>query len=136
MSKIVLPYETDYVGGREAEKRRKTQAWLRHRELELASALSPLLCRRDTHTAERQGEVSRPETGRLTASRADSTRALSAAMMSKGPLYCVGTPRQGAPAVAAAHHPDPAFYEVAQHGQHAIADKRNNRRAAYSNQHH
>ena len=42
MSKIVLPYEPDYVGGREAEKRRKqTQAWLRERELELASTLSP-----------------------------------------------------------------------------------------------
>jgi hypothetical protein len=44
MSKIVLPYEPDYVGGREAEKRRKqTQAWLRERELELelASTRSP-----------------------------------------------------------------------------------------------
>ena len=42
MSKIVLPYEPDHVGGREAEKRRKqTQAWLRQRELELASTRSP-----------------------------------------------------------------------------------------------
>ena len=42
MSKIVLPYEPDYVGGREAEKRRKeTQEWLRQRELEVASKRSP-----------------------------------------------------------------------------------------------
>jgi hypothetical protein len=42
MSKIVLPYEPDYVGGREAEKRRKeTQEWLRQRELEVASTRSP-----------------------------------------------------------------------------------------------
>jgi hypothetical protein len=41
MSKIVLPYEPDYVGGREAEKRRKqTQEFLRHRELEVASTRS------------------------------------------------------------------------------------------------
>ena len=32
MSKIALPYEPDYVGGREAEKRRKeTKEWLRNR---------------------------------------------------------------------------------------------------------
>jgi hypothetical protein len=42
MSKIVLPYEPAYVGGREAEKRRKqTQEWLRQRELEVASTASP-----------------------------------------------------------------------------------------------
>jgi hypothetical protein len=42
MSKIVLPYEPDYVGGREVEKRRKqTQEWLRQRELEVASMRSP-----------------------------------------------------------------------------------------------
>jgi hypothetical protein len=41
MPKIVLPYEPDYVGGREAEKRRKqTQEWLRQRELEVASRRS------------------------------------------------------------------------------------------------
>jgi hypothetical protein len=41
MSKIVLPYEPDYVGDREAEKRRKqTQEFLRHRELEVASTRS------------------------------------------------------------------------------------------------
>jgi hypothetical protein len=37
MSKIVLPYEPDYVGHREAEKRRQeTKEWLRQRERELA----------------------------------------------------------------------------------------------------
>jgi hypothetical protein len=37
MSKIVLPYEPDYVGHREAEKRRQeTKEWLRERERELA----------------------------------------------------------------------------------------------------
>jgi hypothetical protein len=42
MSKIVLPYEPDYVGGREAEKRRKqTQEFLRERELQVASTRSP-----------------------------------------------------------------------------------------------
>jgi hypothetical protein len=41
MSKIVLPYEPDYVGGREAEKRRKqTQEFLRHHEVEVASTRS------------------------------------------------------------------------------------------------
>jgi hypothetical protein len=41
MSKIVLPYEAEYVGGREAEKRRKeTKEWLRNRERELANSLS------------------------------------------------------------------------------------------------
>jgi hypothetical protein len=29
MSKIVLPYEPNYIGGRDAEKRRKTREWLR-----------------------------------------------------------------------------------------------------------
>jgi hypothetical protein len=43
MSKIVLPYEPDYVGGREAEKRRKeTKEWLRQRERELAEPSPPL----------------------------------------------------------------------------------------------
>lgn len=42
MPKIVLPYEPDYVGGREAEKRRKqTQDWLRQRELEVTSTRPP-----------------------------------------------------------------------------------------------
>jgi hypothetical protein len=37
MSKIVLPYEPDYVGHREAAKRRQeTKEWLRQRERELA----------------------------------------------------------------------------------------------------
>jgi hypothetical protein len=37
MSKIVLPYEPDYVGHREAAKRRlETKEWLRQREHELA----------------------------------------------------------------------------------------------------
>lgn len=37
MSKIVLPYEPDYVGHREAEKRRQeTKEWLRRREREFA----------------------------------------------------------------------------------------------------
>jgi hypothetical protein len=37
MSKIVLPYEPDYVGHREAEKRRReTKEWLRQRERDLA----------------------------------------------------------------------------------------------------
>ena len=37
MSKIVLPYEPDYVGRLEAEKRRQeTKEWLRQRERELA----------------------------------------------------------------------------------------------------
>jgi hypothetical protein len=41
MSKIVLPYEPEYVGGRDAEKRRKeTKEWLRNRERELANSLS------------------------------------------------------------------------------------------------
>jgi hypothetical protein len=36
-SKIVLPYEPDYVGHTEAEKRhRETKDWLRQRERELA----------------------------------------------------------------------------------------------------
>jgi hypothetical protein len=36
-SKIVLPYEPDYVGHREADERRKeTKEWLRLRERELA----------------------------------------------------------------------------------------------------
>jgi hypothetical protein len=36
-SKIVLPYEPQYTGHREAEKRRKqTREWLRRRERELA----------------------------------------------------------------------------------------------------
>jgi hypothetical protein len=40
MSKIVLPYEPEYVGGREAEKRREeTKQWLRNRERELANSL-------------------------------------------------------------------------------------------------
>ena len=52
MSKIVLPYEPDYVGGREAEKRRKqTQEWLRQRELEVASTRSPPIVPSE-HTAE------------------------------------------------------------------------------------
>jgi hypothetical protein len=39
MSKIVLPYEPEYVGGREAEKRHKeTKEWLRNRERELANS--------------------------------------------------------------------------------------------------
>ena len=43
VSKIVLPYEPDYVGGREAERRRKeTKQWLRRRERELAEQSSPL----------------------------------------------------------------------------------------------
>ena len=37
MSKIVLPYEPDYVGDRETEKRRQeTKKWLQQRERELA----------------------------------------------------------------------------------------------------
>jgi len=37
MSKIVLPYEPDYVGHHEAEKRsRETKEWLRQRERDLA----------------------------------------------------------------------------------------------------
>ncbi len=37
MSKIVLPYEPDYVGHHEAEKRRReTKEWLRQRERDLA----------------------------------------------------------------------------------------------------
>jgi hypothetical protein len=37
MSKIVLPYEPDYVGNRETEKRRQeTKKWLQQRERELA----------------------------------------------------------------------------------------------------
>ena len=44
MSKIVLPYEPDYVGHREAEKRRQeTKEWLRRRERELAER-RPRLC--------------------------------------------------------------------------------------------
>jgi hypothetical protein len=40
MSKIVLPYEPEYVGGREAEKRREeTKQWLRNRERELGRVL-------------------------------------------------------------------------------------------------
>jgi hypothetical protein len=36
-TKIVLPYEPDYVGHREAEKRRReTKEWLRQRERDLA----------------------------------------------------------------------------------------------------
>jgi hypothetical protein len=42
MSKIVLPYEPGYVGGREAEQRRqRTKEWLRQRESELANTRSP-----------------------------------------------------------------------------------------------
>jgi hypothetical protein len=42
MAKIVLPYEPSYVGGREAEKRRRhTQNWLRQREIEAVSVQSP-----------------------------------------------------------------------------------------------
>ena len=45
MSKIVLPYEPDYVGHREAEKRRQeTKEWLRRREREFAER-RPRLCR-------------------------------------------------------------------------------------------
>jgi hypothetical protein len=41
MSKIVLPYEPEYVGDREAEQRRKeTKEWLRNRERELDNSLS------------------------------------------------------------------------------------------------
>jgi hypothetical protein len=44
MSKIVLPYEPDYVGGREAENRRKqTQEWLRQRELEASTRSPPIV---------------------------------------------------------------------------------------------
>jgi hypothetical protein len=41
MSKIVLPYEPDYVGHREAEKRRQeTKEWLQRRERELAERVA------------------------------------------------------------------------------------------------
>ena len=41
LSKIVLPYEPDYVGHREAVKRRQeTKEWLRQRERELAERAS------------------------------------------------------------------------------------------------
>jgi hypothetical protein len=42
MSKVVLPYEPDYVGGRDADKRRKEMnEWLRQREREVADVRSP-----------------------------------------------------------------------------------------------
>ena len=43
MSKIVLPYEPDYVGHREVAKRRQeTKEWLRQRELaERAPSIVP-----------------------------------------------------------------------------------------------
>jgi hypothetical protein len=43
MAKIVLPYEPDYVDGREAERRRKqTKEWLRERERKLAEKSPPI----------------------------------------------------------------------------------------------
>lgn len=51
MSKIVLPYEPDYVG---AEKRRKqTQGWLRQRELEVTSTRPPSIAPSE-HTPENE----------------------------------------------------------------------------------
>lgn len=42
MSKILLPYEPNYVGGREAEKRREqTKEWLLERERTLAKVSPP-----------------------------------------------------------------------------------------------
>jgi hypothetical protein len=55
MSKIdvVLPYEAQYVGHREAEKRRRaTKEWLRQRERELAECAPPLVPE-DTPKAEK-----------------------------------------------------------------------------------
>ena len=55
MSKIVLPYEPNYVGGRETEKRRKqTQEWLRQRELEQRQRDRPRLCRPNTRRRTRR----------------------------------------------------------------------------------
>lgn len=52
MSKIVLPYEPQYVGHREAEERRReTKDWLRHREHELGER-SPSIV--PEHAAERE----------------------------------------------------------------------------------
>jgi hypothetical protein len=57
MSKVVLPYEPDYVGGREAEKRRRqTKEWLRQREREVASVQSPPIA-----PAEHPGEEAKVE---------------------------------------------------------------------------
>jgi hypothetical protein len=44
MAKIVLPYEPNYVGGREAEKRRRqTREWLRQREMGVSVQSPPIV---------------------------------------------------------------------------------------------
>ena len=51
LSKIVLPYEPDYVGHREAEKRRQeTKEWLRQRERELAERSPSIVPERTPET--------------------------------------------------------------------------------------
>jgi hypothetical protein len=61
MSKIVLPYEPDYVGHREAEKwRQETKDWLRRRERELAER-SPSIVPERTPSRTRSAEEPRAE---------------------------------------------------------------------------
>jgi hypothetical protein len=56
LSKIVLPYEPDYVGHREAEKRRQeTKEWLRQRERDLAERLPSIFPERTPETDKKGG---------------------------------------------------------------------------------
>ena len=56
LSKIVLPYEPDYVGHREAEKRRQeTKEWLRQRERDLAERLPSIVPERTPETDKKGG---------------------------------------------------------------------------------
>jgi hypothetical protein len=80
MSKIVLPYEPDYVGHREAEKRRQeTKEWLRRRERELAErspSIVPERAPRPTRSAE-QTRRRAPEDGILKSCRIGRARAFA-----------------------------------------------------------
>ena len=56
LSKIVLPYEPDYVGHREAEKRRQeTKEWLRQRERDHAERLPSIVPERTPETDKKGG---------------------------------------------------------------------------------
>ena len=56
LSKIVLPYEPDYVGHREAEKRpQETKEWLRQRERGLAERSPSIVPERTPETDKKGG---------------------------------------------------------------------------------